>query len=60
MTLVAVKSILTGKQAVMEVSATVVELQSWLRDGTLPDIPEDEKSFLTTGLTPKDWDEAFT
>ena len=57
-------SILTGKQNVMFLPVTEVEIAKWLADGTLvqdafPQLSDSAREFLMSGITPEEWNAAF-
>lgn len=57
-------SILTGKQNVMFIPVTEVEIAKWLADGTLvqdafPQLSDSAREFLMSGITPEEWDATF-
>ena len=57
-------SILTGKQNVMFLPVTEVDIAKWLADGTLvqdafPQLSDSAREFLMSGITPEEWDAAF-
>ena len=57
-------SILTGKQNVMFIPVTEVEIAKWLADGTLvqdafPQLSDCAREFLMSGITPEEWDATF-
>ena len=57
-------SILTGKQNVMFLPVTEVEIAKWLADGTLvqdafPQLSDSAREFLMSGITPEEWDATF-
>ena len=57
-------SILTGKQNVMFLPVTEVEIAKWLDKGTLvqdafPQLSDSAREFLMSGITPEEWDATF-
>jgi hypothetical protein len=53
----------SNKMHTMDIDVTDEQLQDW-RDGTLiqdamPNLTPDEREFIKTGITPKEWDEMF-
>jgi hypothetical protein len=57
------KSTLTGKIHTMNLNVTQEQLDRWQR-GTLiqtaiPQLRPDEREFLISGITPKEWEETF-
>ena len=57
-------SILTGKQNVMFLPVTEVDIAKWLADGTLvqdafPQLSDSAREFLMSGITPEEWNKAF-
>ena len=57
-------SILTGKQNVMFLPVTEVDIAKWLADGTLvqdafPQLSDSAREFLMSGITPEEWDATF-
>ena len=57
-------SILTGKQNVMFLPVTEVEIAKWLAEGTLvqdafPQLSDSAREFLMSGITPEEWNAAF-
>ena len=57
-------SILTGKQNVMFLPVTEVDIAKWLADGTLvqdafPQLSDSAREFLMSGITPEEWNAAF-
>ena len=57
-------SILTGKQNVMFLPVTEVDIAKGLAEGTLvqdafPQLSDDAREFLISGITPEEWNAAF-
>lgn len=57
------RSMFTGKTHTREVPCTQAQLDAWqtgrhIQDA-MPDVPDAEREFLMTGVTPEEWDEAF-
>ena len=57
-------SILTGKQNVMFLPVTEVDIAKWLAEGTLvqdafPQLSDSAREFLISGITPEEWDATF-
>lgn len=53
----------SGDVNVLEIDVTEAQLEDW-RKGTLiqnamPHLSADEREFLMTGITPKEWEETF-
>lgn len=56
-------SMLTDKERTQEIPVTQEQLDNW-RGGTLiqhamPNLTDDQREFLMTGITPEEWDEIF-
>jgi hypothetical protein len=54
---------LTGKSHMRDTAATEEQLTAW-EDGVLiqdafPDLSDDDREFIMTGITPEEWDAAF-
>jgi len=54
---------MSNKMHTMDIDVTDEQLQDW-RDGTpiqdaMPNLTPDEREFIKTGITPKEWDEMF-
>ena len=54
---------MSNKMHTMDIDVTDEQLQDW-REGTpiqdaMPDLTPDEREFIKTGITPKEWDEMF-
>ena len=54
---------ISNKMHTMDIDVTDEQLQDW-RDGTpiqdaMPNLTPDEREFIKTGITPKEWDEMF-
>jgi len=54
------QSVLTGKTHVMDLPVTMHQYLSW-REGMLiqdamPNLSDDEREFIMTGITPEEWD----
>ena len=61
---VTVLSILSNKRNTMDIQVSRQQLQAWMNgadlDTIMPDLTDDQKSFITTGVTPKEWDAMFS
>jgi hypothetical protein len=58
------KSLLTGKSHSREIAITEQAYYDWYNSATLiqvafPNLSDDDREFLLTGITPDEWDEAF-
>ena len=56
-------SAISNKMHTMDIDVTDEQLQDW-REGTaiqdaMPNLTPDEREFIKTGITPKEWDEMF-
>ena len=54
---------MSNKMHTMDIDVTDEQLQDW-RDGTpiqdaMPNLTPDEREFIKTGITPKEWEEMF-
>ena len=54
---------MSNKMHTMDIDVTDEQLQDW-REGTaiqdaMPNLTPDEREFIKTGITPKEWDEMF-
>ncbi len=54
---------MSNKMHTMDIDVTDEQLQDW-RDGTpiqdaMPNLTPDEREFIKSGITPKEWDEMF-
>ena len=57
------KSIHSGETTTMEIDVTPDQLWHWdhgvpIQDA-MPNLTPDEREFIKTGITPKEWDEMF-
>jgi hypothetical protein len=54
------KSLLTGKVHTMEIPITQHQLDMWeggeLIQNVMPELSPEEREFLISGITPKEWD----
>jgi hypothetical protein len=53
----------SGKEHVMDIDVTFAQMREW-NNGTLiqdamPNLSDDEREFLMTGITPQEWEELF-
>ena len=57
------KSLLTGKVHTMEIPITQHQLDMWegggLIQNVMPQLNSEEREFLISGITPKEWDEYY-
>lgn len=58
------RSVLTGAVNTMEIPATKKQIDAWQASGdyiqnALPHLTADQREFLLTGATPKEWNDAF-
>ena len=59
------RSTLTGKLHTMDIPVTPGQLRAWNRPGSMkvqqafPDLNADQREFLISGTTPKEWTSAF-
>ena len=56
-------SAISNKMHTMDIDVTDEQLQDW-REGTaiqdaMPNLTPDEREFIKTGITPKEWEEMF-
>jgi len=55
------KSILSGNVNVMDINVTPEQLEAWkggvLVQTAMPTLSPDEREFIMTGITPKEWEE---
>jgi hypothetical protein len=54
---------MSNKMHTMDIDVTDEQLQDW-REGTaiqeaMPNLTPDEREFIKTGITPKEWEEMF-
>mgnify|MGYP001386354215 CR=1 FL=1 len=54
---------ISNKMHTMDIDVTDEQLQDW-REGTaiqdaMPNLTPDEREFIKTGITPKEWEEMF-
>lgn len=53
----------SGKTTTMEIDVTQSQLDSWesgqLIQNAMPNLSEDEREFILTGITPEEWDSMF-
>ena len=54
---------ISNKMHTMDIDVTDEQLQDW-REGTaiqdaMPNLTPDEREFIKTGITPKEWDDFF-
>lgn len=54
----------SGKVHTREIPVTQEQLDKWQKSGMLiqhamPDLSADDREFIKTGITPKEWDETF-
>lgn len=59
------KSPFSGEETVKEINVTEEQLSKWKDDGmhiqdAMPHLTADEREFILTGVTPDEWDEAFS
>ena len=57
-------SMLTGKESSMVLPLRSGQIDYWLTSGTLvqdafPQLSDDAREFLISGITPEEWDETF-
>ena len=57
-------SILTGKESCMVLPLRLGQLEHWFKSGTLvqdafPQLSDDAREFLISGITPEEWNAAF-
>lgn len=54
-------SILTGIRRDREINVTTEQIAAWrsgmLIQNAMPDLTEDEREFIMTGITPEEWEE---
>ena len=54
---------LTGKSHMRDITATEEQLTAWgegaLIQDALPNLSDDDREFIMTGITPEEWDAAF-
>ncbi len=55
---------ITGKQTSMELPISLSRMLEWESSGALiqnffPELTDDQREFLLTGITPEEWDAAF-
>jgi hypothetical protein len=54
------KSILSGNVNVMDIDVTPTQIDAWkngmLVQSAMPDLSADEREFIMTGITPKEWE----
>jgi len=57
------KSGLTGNTSVREIAVTMAQLEAWrggeLIQWVMPELSNDDREFLMTGITPEEWDATF-
>jgi len=57
------RSLLTGKVNEMEINATPEQIAEWQNGGlvqdVMPHLSPDEREFLISGVTKKEWDKMF-
>ena len=53
------KSIISGRVNIMDIDVTSEQITSWknglLIQTAMPDLSPDEREFIMTGITPKEW-----
>lgn len=54
----------SGKTNTMEIAVTQTQLDEWasgvLIQNAMPHLSPDEREFIMTGITPEEWDKAFS
>jgi hypothetical protein len=54
------KSIISGNVNVMDIDVTPTQIDAWkngmLVQSAMPDLSADEREFIMTGITPKEWE----
>lgn len=57
------KSPLTGKINILDINVTLSQMNKWdngeLIQNVMPDLTDDEREFIMTGMTAEDWDYLF-
>ena len=57
------KSGLTGNTSVREIAVTASQISRWqggeLIQRVMPELSNDDREFLMTGITPEEWDATF-
>ena len=57
-------SILSGITRTKEINVNQSQIDNWLSgmliQNAMPNVPIDEREFIMTGITPEEWDSAFS